>query len=102
MDAGALENAVGLVTARLTAEGADLVVLNKFGLSEAEGRGFRTLITVALGRGVPVLIGLSDAHRAAFKRFAQGMATDLLPDEDAILAWYRAAADHGGRTTEEV
>lgn len=101
LDAGALEDAVGLVTARLTAEGADLVVLNKFGLSEAEGRGFRALIAEALGRDVPVLIGVSDAHRAAFEGFAQGMATVLLPDEDVIIAWYRAATGHDARTTEE-
>ena len=90
MDAGAFEEAVGLVTARLAADGADLVVLNTFGLSEAEGRGFRALMAEALGRGVPVLIGVSDTHRAAFDRFAGGMAADLSPEADAILAWCRA------------
>lgn len=102
MDAGAFEEVVGLVTARLAAGDADLVVLNKFGLSEAEGRGFRTLIVEALGRGLPVLIGVSDTHRGAFERFAQGMATDLAPDEDAILAWCQAVAGHGATMTEEV
>ncbi len=90
MDAGALEEAVGLATARLAAEGADLFVLNKFGLSEAEGRGFRGLIAEALGRGVPVLIGVSETHRAAFERFSDGMAEVLPPDEAAILVWCRA------------
>lgn len=87
MDAGALEGAVGLTTARFAQNGADLVVLNKFGLSEAEGRGFRALIADALGRGVPVLLGLSDRHRAAFDQFSGGMATALRPDIAAILAW---------------
>ena len=102
MDAGALEGAVGLVTARLAMAGADLVVLNKFGLSEAEGRGFRTLIAEALGRGVPVLIGLSDTHRAAFERFAGGMATALPPDEEAILGWCRAMARPVADATGEI
>jgi len=91
MDAGAFEETVGLATSRLRAGGADLVMLNKFGISEAEGRGFRTLIAEALGRDLPVLIGVSDVHRAAFDRFAGGMAIELLPEEDAVLAWCHQA-----------
>ena len=91
MDAGALEDAVGRAAARLAGEGGDLVILNKFGLSEAEGRGFRSLIAEALGRGLPVLTGLSDAHRAAFERFAGGMAVTLPPEEAAVTDWCRAA-----------
>ncbi|WP_127561353.1 DUF2478 domain-containing protein [Nioella ostreopsis] len=90
MDAGAFEEAVGMVVARVRADQADLVILNKFGLSEAEGRGFRAVIAEALGRDVPVLTGLSDTHRAAFERFAEGTETILQPKEDAILAWCRS------------
>jgi len=92
MDAGAFEDAVGLATTRLKAGGADLVILNKFGLSEAEGRGFRALIADALGIGLPVLIGLSPTHRIAFERFSGGLATSLPSHEDAILAWCRQEA----------
>ena len=101
MDAGALEEAVGLAVARLQTESADLVVVNKFGLSEAEGRGFRTLIVEALQRGVPVLIGLSDTHRAAFDRFAEGMAVDLPPDEAAVLGWCSAVVRANANPTQE-
>ncbi|MEQ8903471.1 MAG: DUF2478 domain-containing protein [Roseovarius sp.] len=87
MDSGALELAVAGATERLKTQGADLVVVNKFGISEAEGRGFRTLIAEALGRHLPVLIGVSDVHREAFDRFAGGMAVALPADEDAVLAW---------------
>lgn len=92
MDAGALEEAVGLATARLAREGADLVVLSKFGLSEAEGRGFRSMIAEAVARGIPVLIGVSGTHRAAFERFAAGMAEELPPDAARVLGWCRKAA----------
>jgi hypothetical protein len=101
MDAGALEEAVGIETARLASQGADLIVLNKFGLSEAEGRGFRALIAEALGQGIPVLTGLSDAHRAAFEAFADGLAAALPPEEAAILDWCRAAVRPGVATPEE-
>ncbi|NNU82010.1 DUF2478 domain-containing protein [Halovulum dunhuangense] len=101
MDAGAFEAAVGQVTARLDAGRADLVVLGKFGLTEAEGRGFRTLIAAALGQGVPVLTGVPDTHRAAFERFAGGIATDLRPDADAILGWCRSAVAGDATLTME-
>ncbi|WP_417727642.1 DUF2478 domain-containing protein [Roseovarius sp.] len=100
MDQGAFEGAVGLVTSRLQAGDADLFILNKFGLSEAEGRGFRALMAEALGRGVPVLIGVSDTHRAAFDRFTEGMAVHLPPEEDAVLAWCRAAVADATLTEE--
>lgn len=92
MDAGALEMAVSEATKRLAADDVKLVVLNKFGLSEAEGRGFRTLIAEALERDLPVLIGVSDVHKAAFDSFADGMAVQLPPDEDAVFAWCKKAA----------
>ncbi|MFB9149901.1 DUF2478 domain-containing protein [Roseovarius ramblicola] len=98
MDAGALETAVAGATERLAMPGADLVVLNKFGVSEAEGRGFRTLVAEALGRGLPVLIGVPDVHRAAFDRFAGGMAVALPADEDAVFAWCREAMRQAGGT----
>lgn len=91
LDSAALDAAVAEVTARLLGEGCDLVVINKFGLSEAEGRGFRSLIVAALGRGTPVLIGLSDRHRAAFEAFADGLATALPPEPGAVAHWCRAA-----------
>lgn len=87
MDAGALEEAVGIATERLNADGADILVLNKFGLSEAEGRGFRALISDALSKDVPVLVGVSQTHRAAFDRFAGGMAIELRSDPDAVFDW---------------
>lgn len=102
MDAGAFEQAVGLATSRLQSGGADLVMLNKFGLGEAEGRGFRALIAEALGRGVPVLTGVSETHRAAFEAFTDGMAIHLSPEEDAILEWVRAVVTGHATHTEEV
>ncbi|AVO37281.1 DUF2478 domain-containing protein [Pukyongiella litopenaei] len=95
MDAGALEDSVGIATSRLTSGGADLIVLNKFGLSEAEGRGFRSLMAEALAQDIPVLTGLTDTHRHAFERFADGLDTSLPPDEEAILDWCRAALGTG-------
>ena len=82
----ALEDAVAQVAARL-AQGADLLIVNKFGKHEAEGRGFREAIGAALGEGVPVLIGANQANLAAYDAFTDGLSTPLPADLAALLAW---------------
>jgi hypothetical protein len=86
LDTDALETAVALVAARLSA-GADLLILNKFGKHEAEGRGFRDVIATAVAMDVPVLVGLNALNRAAFERFAGGLAIEVPPDPAALRAW---------------
>lgn len=90
LDASALEEAVGAVEAVLS-KPADLFILNKFGLREAEGGGFRRVIGEALMRDVPVLLGLREEHRAAFEAFAEGLAVALPADPEAILDWVSEA-----------
>ncbi len=68
-------------------------MVNKFGLREALGHGFRTLIADALASGTPVLLGVSDTHSAAFECFAEGMAIKLTPTEDAILEWCKTVIE---------
>ncbi|KUF10924.1 DUF2478 domain-containing protein [Pseudoponticoccus marisrubri] len=91
LDPEGLERAVGLVAAALAA-GADLLVVNKFGKQELDGRGFRPVIAEALMAGVPVLTAVSPGNVAGFERYAEGMATHLPDDVDAICAWCRAQA----------
>ncbi len=62
LDAGALEQAVVAVAQRMP--GAKLLILNKFGKHESEGRGFRQLIADALADDLPVLIGINSQNRA--------------------------------------
>jgi hypothetical protein len=86
LDPAALETAVGLVAVGLSS-GADLLIINKFGKHEAEGRGFRDVIAEAVAMGVPVLVGLNALNRAAFEVFSAGMATELPPEPAALKAW---------------
>lgn len=87
LDAAGLEEAVGLVAARLHSAPPQLLILNKFGKQEAEGRGFRPVIAQALALGVPVLTSVSDKNRNSFEQFAEGAATPLALHEDAVLHW---------------
>lgn len=89
LDPAALETAVGLVAAALK-EGADLLIVNKFGKQEGEGHGFREVIAEALAMEIPVLVGLSGLNREAFDAFAQGMAVEVAADVDALEAWVRS------------
>ena len=85
LDPGALETAIGLCEARL--ETADLLIVNKFGKQEALGRGFRGLIGEALGRDIPVLVGLNRLNHDAFHEFTGNEASELAPEPEALRAW---------------
>jgi len=89
LDPDALERAVAHARAAL-AGGADLVIVNKFGKHEAEGRGFRELIADALEAGIPVLVGLNPTNEAAFDDFTGGIATQLPPDHEALVKWFES------------
>jgi hypothetical protein len=86
LDPNALETAVGLVTTRLE-DGADCLLVNKFGKHEAEGRGFRPVIAEALARDIPVLVGVNALNLGAFETFCGGLAIPLPPDIDHLQAW---------------
>jgi nucleoside-triphosphatase THEP1 len=86
MDIGSLETAVAQVE-REIAQGAEVLIVNKFGAQESKGHGFSAAIAQALDRGVPVITVVNPLNIEAFLRFADGMATELAPEADAIMAW---------------
>ncbi|SMO66378.1 DUF2478 domain-containing protein [Ruegeria faecimaris] len=87
LDPAALERAVGYVTASL-AENPHLLIVNKFGKHEADGRGFRPVIAEALAQDIPVLVGVNGLNAAKFEEFTGGGAEQIEPDLEAILAWF--------------
>ncbi|WP_323020416.1 DUF2478 domain-containing protein [Pararhodobacter sp.] len=91
LDPEGLETAVALVEGTL-ADRPRLLILNKFGKAEIEGRGFRPLIAAALEQGVPVLMGLKPLNRPGFEDFAEGLGQGLPADLDQILDWCRKTA----------
>ncbi len=87
LDPSALEQAVALVTASLDL-GPQLLIVNKFGKHEAEGRGFRPVIGDALMRGIPVLAGVNGGNHDAFLEFSEGMAERLTGETEALENWF--------------
>ena len=93
LDPTALEQAVGLVSASLSGTQMplpDLMIINKFGKHEADGRGFRPLIGDALVAEVPVLTAVNATNEAAFLEFAGEVAVRVASDLDALTAWFDA------------
>ncbi|MGD9864605.1 MAG: DUF2478 domain-containing protein [Pseudodonghicola sp.] len=97
LDTSALEEAVGLTGPALE-RGPELLMINKFGKHEAEGRGFRPLIGEALLRGIPVLLGVNAGNLAAFLAFAGEAAEAVAPDLDSLEAWVARAGAEAGKT----
>ena len=87
LDPTILETAVGLVSKTLD-QGADLLIVNKFGKHEAGGRGFRTVIADALERDVPVIVGVNALNLSAFEEFVGSDIMRLAPNTTAITDWY--------------
>lgn len=56
---------------------ADLLVLCKFGKTEVEGGGFRSLIAKALELSVPVLVGVPLINLTPFREFSADLAREI-------------------------
>ncbi|WP_264213882.1 DUF2478 domain-containing protein [Leisingera thetidis] len=88
----ALERAVGQVSAALqSAQKPQLLIVNKFGKHEADGRGMRPIIGEALAQGIPVISGVNKLNVEPFQAFADGMAVAAGPDLDGLVAWAEQA-----------
>lgn len=70
-----------------TLERSELLIVNKFGKQEAEGKGLCGVIAKAVERGLPVLVGVNGLNLPAFLAFADGMAEKLVPDTAYITDW---------------
>lgn len=88
LDPAALEQAVAQVTGSLHGDTMpELVIVNKFGKHEADGRGMRPVIGEAMALGIPVISGVNALNIAAFQDFADGLAVQVDPTVDALLDW---------------
>jgi len=88
LDPQGLESAAGEIAAALAADaGAELLLINKFGKQEIDGRGFRPVIAAALLRDLPVLTAVNARNLPAFLAFAEGMAEPVAAEPEALRQW---------------
>lgn len=91
LDPGGLETAAGLVETALTRP-TDLLIVNKFGKQELDGRGFRPLIAQALSQDIAVLLSVGRTALPGFLEFAGEVAVRIAADADALVRWASAEA----------
>lgn len=85
LDSGALEMAVEQVMRRIA--GVDLLLVNKFGKREAEGRGMIPAIAEVVAAGRPVLLGVNALNLPALRTFAEGFLAELPADPVVVVDW---------------
>ncbi|MDD9716474.1 DUF2478 domain-containing protein [Dinoroseobacter sp. PD6] len=71
-------------------KGPNLLILNRFGRGESEGRGFRDLMIRALALDIPVLTAVRPAYVESWSEFGAGAAADLAMSLEAALHWFDA------------
>lgn len=91
LDPEALEAAVAEVITRLD-NTIDVLILNKFGKHEADGRGFRSIIGEALSLNIPVITGVNTLNLDAFKEFSGDYAVAVEPTVDAFYDWLKSVS----------
>ncbi len=88
LDVEALINAAARVRHALATQ-PDLLIVNKFGKTECEGGGCRSLIAEAVETGVPVVVAVPRANLESWRHFAGELAIehdmDDLPADGARL-----------------
>ncbi len=87
LDPAALEQAVGYVTNSLE-DAPQLLIINKFGKHEADGRGFRPVIAEALAQEIPVLVGVNGLNTEKFQEFTGDAAEQIAPSVEAVTEWF--------------
>jgi nucleoside-triphosphatase THEP1 len=88
LDLSRLER-VGTRVADALEAGADLLIINRFGKRERDGKGLAYLIERALGADIPVLIAVSQDRFADWIKYAGGMSVKLPCDRSALETWWR-------------
>jgi hypothetical protein len=77
--------------------GSDLVIINRFGRTEAAGGGLADLITRAVRAEIPVLVAVPEHRFAALIRFADGMNVRLACRREALDRWWQSVTGRTGR-----
>ena len=91
LDLSRLQDAANRVTGAME-NGADLVIVNRFGKRERDGKGLARVIDRALDADIPVVIAVSAKSFPDWIKFADGMSVKLACHRDALDAWWSAVS----------
>ena len=91
LDLSRLQNAGARVEEALAA-GADLLIINRFGKRERDGKGLSHLIGRALDADIPVVIAVSGERFGDWIKFAGGMTVKLGCERHALDEWWHTVS----------
>ncbi len=91
LDPGGIADIARAITAAIR-DGADVVIVNRFGKLEAEGRGLIDLIDQAVAADIPVLIAVPEHRFAAWIKYCDGMSVRLPCRRAALDQWWQSVA----------
>lgn len=86
LDRGILAEAAALLDRALD-EKPDVLVLNKFGKTEAEGAGLRDVLAKAVDLDVPIVVGVPFRNIDQWRVFAGDMAEECLAEPSYVQCW---------------
>ncbi len=90
LDLAGLSRAIAVLAQRIAERRPDLLIVNKFGKTEAEGGGLRDIIAAALTDGIPILIGIPARNLPAWRAFAGDYALEAAISDAALSEWLNA------------
>jgi hypothetical protein len=99
LDISRLLNA-GERVARALEQGADILIINRFGKRERDGKGLAYLIDRAFESDLPVVIAVTREHFAEWIKFAAGMTVKLACDRHDLDTWWRRVSMRGPKGCE--
>jgi nucleoside-triphosphatase THEP1 len=73
----------------------DLLIINKFGKLETQGRGMVDEILAAAARGIPLLTSVEAPLLDRWREFTGGLAEELTPGCGALLRWWDSIRPRG-------
>jgi len=81
--------------------GTDLLVINRFGKMEVEGRGLVDQIYRAVVADIPVLATVPEQHFTVWTKFSRGMSVKLQCSRKQLDEWWRSVCGHSDRARSE-
>ncbi len=99
-----LDKLAGVRAALMAAvdEGADLLIVNRFGRQEQQGRGLARLIEHALAADVPVVVPVPAFRFDDWISYIEGMCVKLPCERASLETWWNGLAQRDGRARRHV
>ncbi len=92
LDVNQLLRAGATISDALARDGADILIINRFGKLEKEGKGLLFLVEQAFNANIPVLIAVPELHLDDWREFSGGLGEQFACDSAALAHWWNSLA----------